>query len=330
MSYIYTILNTLYLSIGLKVLECVPWTIIFLYLQQYNIKYYCLNKSEECKKIQKYINNFSSEQIDNEKGAGYSFGYWYILHLSINHGDRDGDTYQIKMIATEACYKLLTKEIDIYNIKNNDSDKSDDEIQKIDKISIFERQSSSYHNIWYKKRDINIKSVKPRVDQQIILDNIISHQKNNNHTVIYLSGKPGSGKSMIGLFLAQYYNSNYCNTLVPWEPGDRINNLYSEVDPTEKKPLILVLEEVDIPLIKIHNNQIELHKHIPTLIKDKTDWNRVFDAIDRGIFPYLIILMTSNKSHEFINQLDPSYLRKGRINLILELNQDLVENQVQI
>jgi hypothetical protein len=32
--------------------------------------------------------------------------------------------------------------------------------------------------------------------------------------------------------------------------------------------------------------------------------------------------MTSNRSHEFINKLDPSYLREGRINLIFELIKD--------
>jgi hypothetical protein len=326
MTYIYTILNTLYLSIGLKVLECIPWTIIFLYLQPCGIKYYCLNKSEECKKIQKYINNFCSEQIDNEKGAGYSFGYWYVLHLSINHGDTD--MYQIKMIATESSYKLLTKEIDIYNITNKDSDNNSEE-KYIQKITIYDRMSS-YHNPWFKKRNISIQSVTPRLEQQIILDSIISHQKIKKHTVIYLSGTPGSGKSMIGLFLAQYYNGNYCNTLLPWQPGDSINSIYTEVDPTEKTPLIVVLEEVDIPLVKIHNNQIEPHKHIPISVKDKTGWNLMFDAINRGMFPYLIILMTSNKNHEFINQLDTSYLRKNRVDLIFELNQDPEENQVQI
>jgi hypothetical protein len=332
MSYIYSILTTVYLSIGLKFIEIIPWTIIFLFLQSYRIKYYILTKSEECKKIQKYINNFSSEQTDNEKGIGYSFGYWYILHLSVNHGE--SDLYKIIMIATEDSYKLLTKEIDIYNIKNEESDKLDnDNSKKINKIIIFDRLGS-YHNPWYRKRYINIQSVTPRLDQQIILDKIISHQKKQKHTVIYLSGTPGSGKSMIGIFLAEHYNGNYCNTLIPWQPGDSLNSIYSEVEPTEKKPLIIVLEEVDIPLIQIHTNQIEKHKNLPIMIKDKTGWNHLFDSINRGIFPYLIILMTSNKSHKNINELDKSYLRKGRVDLILELNHEQVEdheeNQVKI
>jgi hypothetical protein len=325
MSYIYSILTTVYLSIVLKLLDYVPWTIIFLFLQSYGIKYYCLTKSEDCKKIQKHINNFSSEQTDNQKGAGYSFGYWYVLHLSIQRGE--SDAYKIIMIATEASYKLLTKEIDIYNVKN------ENEIENapinIEKITIYDRLGS-FHNPWYRKREINIHSVIPRIDQQIIIDKIVSHQKNKKHTVIYLSGIPGSGKSMIGIFLAQHYNSNYCNTLVPWQPGDSLNNLYLDAEPTENKPLIVVLEEVDIPLLKIHNNQIDGHKNLPTSVKDKTGWNHMFDAINRGIFPYLIILMTSNKSHEFINQLDTSYLRQGRVDLIFELKIDPVENQMQI
>jgi hypothetical protein len=64
MSYIYSILTTVYLTIGLKLLDYTPWTIIFLFLQSYGIKYYCLTKLEECKKT----NNTLVQVIPKDSG----------------------------------------------------------------------------------------------------------------------------------------------------------------------------------------------------------------------------------------------------------------------
>jgi Cdc6-like AAA superfamily ATPase len=84
--------------------------------------------------------------------------------------------------------------------------------------------------------------------------------------------------------------------------------------PTEEKPLILVLEEFDILINKIHHNLIQMHKHIPIQVKDKTSWNTLFDRIDRGLYPNLIVLLTSNVNPEYVDNLDKSYLRQGRVN----------------
>ena len=46
----------------------------------------------------------------------------------------------------------------------------------------------------------------------------------------------------------------------------------------------------------------------------------MLDEIQRGLYPHLIIIMTTNKNPEFINNLDPSYLREGRVDIICELD----------
>jgi hypothetical protein len=319
MSYIHTVIQTVYLGIGLHFLNNIPWPILFLFLEPYNIKYYTLTKKEECKRIQKKI-TWWSQQTDNEKGCGYSIGYWYWINLKITSGDEE--QYTILMIATESSYKKLIKENDIILNKSIDNN---NKVQVISTIDIYDRLGS-YHNIWFKKRTMKIPQIKPRINQQKILDSINEQYKNNNSAVIFLHGNPGCGKSRMGLFLSEHYKGSYCNNLTPWQPGDTLTNLYSEVDPTEDKPLIVALEEIDIPLIKIHNNQIESHKNLPVLIKDKTGWNHFFDTINRGLFPNLILLMTSNKSPEYVNQLDSSYLRKGRVDLIFELTEDQEKN----
>lgn len=105
-----------------------------------------------------------------------------------------------------------------------------------------------------------------------------------------------------------------CDTFNPTDPGDDIGLIYSTIMPTEDRPLILVLEEFDILINKIHHNMIQPHKHIPIQIKDKTSWNTFFDRIDRGLYPNMIFILTSNIDPEYIDRLDKSYLRNGRVN----------------
>jgi hypothetical protein len=39
------------------------------------------------------------------------------------------------------------------------------------------------------------------------------------------------------------------------------------------------------------------------------------DEIDRGMFPHLVLVLTSNRDPAFIRALDPSYIREGRVDL---------------
>jgi hypothetical protein len=41
----------------------------------------------------------------------------------------------------------------------------------------------------------------------------------------------------------------------------------------------------------------------------------MLDEIHIGMYPHMILLLTSNKSPEFIRELDPSYIREGRVDL---------------
>jgi hypothetical protein len=320
MSYLFTILNTIYLSIGLKLLDIIPLSFLFLYLQQYGIKYYHLTKTEECKIIQKHISKFCSQQNGNEKGSGYSYGYWYILNLTISSGD--SDMYNIYMIASEESYQNLIKESNTskYNLLSNDEETN---MIGQSKITVYDRLGS-FHNPWFRKRSNEI-TITPRNNQQIILDKIVKYHDENKHTVVFLHGSPGSGKSMIGQFLTNHYNGSYCDELIPWQPGDTLGGLYTEAEPTEDKPLIIAFDEIDNILLKIHNNEIESHKNLPIQIKNKETWNKFFDAIDRHKYKHIIIIMTSNRSNEFINELDSSYLREGRVNLIFELVKDNID-----
>lgn len=311
MSSFQTLFNV---SFVFSFIQNIPWTIIFLFLQSYGIRLYTLVKKEHCQKIQKKVGSWCSHMTDGNKGHGYTFGYWYVMYIELVDNE-SGQSYKITLIATESSYNNLTADIDNNSIDDNltDEDKRLIEKDKINTITIYER-IGSYYNNWYKKRILKTKII-PKIDQEVIINQIVEHQTIHKNTIVYIHGEPNVGKSMIGLLLSIHYQSSYCNTLVPWRPGDTLASLYDEADPSENKPLILVFEEIDTALVKIHVG-IESHKSLPVLISDKSSWNNFMDNVKRGLYPNLIILLTSNKNPEFINNLDTSYIRKGRVDLI--------------
>jgi hypothetical protein len=313
----------------MAILNSFPWNILFLYTKKYGIRCYSLRKKEECKRIQKKVGNNTSHMTDNNKGYGYAIGYWYIMNIEINVED-GMENYKISLIATEESYKNLIKDVDD---DDDDDDESDDECNTINtnqedtslmkvvkskkNINIWQRLGS-HNNRWYRKRTIKVPKLIPLPHQQPIVKEIVDHYDENKHTVVFLHGPPGSGKSIIGILLTNYYSSSYCESLQLWKPGDTFDNLYSEVDPTEDKPLIILLNEIDIGLIEITKG-IPDHKNIDISIQNKTGWNNLFDSIHLGMYPNVIIILTSNKTPKFINDLDPSYLRDERIDISHEV-----------
>lgn len=291
-----------------SVLTYVPWPLIFLVTQLYGVRLYTLKNREDCKRIQKRVGNFSTHTADNNTGYGYAMGFWYFVSISILTTD-SGEQYTVWLIATAASYDYLIKD------KQADQSLLDQTEQPLKKTEItFHDRQGSFYNNWFKRRIVSIKSMAPRANQQPIIDKIMEHQAVHQHTVVYLHGEPGKGKSIIGILLANAYKSSYCNSLKPWLPGDSISSLWSDVEPTAQSPLILVFEEFDGPLGMIHQG-IPSHAKIPIMLQNKTGWNKMLDEIHIGMYPHMILLLTSNKSPEFIRELDPSYIREGRVDL---------------
>jgi len=299
----------------------IPWAAIFILARRYKFRIYTLNKPDECKRIQRRVQDFSSHTTDNGKGYGWAFGYWYIIHMEV---DRDGDS-TVWMIASEHSYNELTKDLD----NDDDDEKSEEnkiilpppvvvEGKNIKKLHIYDRRGT-YTSFYYRKRSIKSLGFVPKPEQSIIMDEIKAVYQQKGRGVFFIHGAPNTGKSIIGLLLAEYYGGNYSNTFSPWQPGNFLTDLTDEIELVREKPLIVAFDEMDVVLLRVHESTIPDHKNVPTLIQDKTGWNRFLDNFQRGLFPYLIILMTSNRSPEFISNLDPSYLRKGRVDGIFEM-----------
>lgn len=291
--------------------SAIPWVAIFLITQLVGVRLYIVKDKDVGGRIQKRL-RYSSHVADGGKGYGYSIGRWYFASVSVDHGD-----YDIWMIATAASFDALTLET-IEPVDGGGGGVAETIVVAKRTMTVYSRVGT-YSHVWFTKRTISLAEQTPRPEQSDIIDAVCAHHAKHGHTVVYLHGPPGSGKSMVGVMLAQRLGGGYCNTLKPWQPGDTLANLYAEVDPTAAAPLVLVFDEFDGALMSIHHG-IPAHKAIPISVADKAGWNKFFDEIDRGMFPHLLVVLTSNRDPAFFRAIDPSYIRDGRVNLTFALS----------
>jgi SpoVK/Ycf46/Vps4 family AAA+-type ATPase len=304
-------MQALYIPLLLaNLLSCIPWTAVFLFTQHFGVRLYYIKRREECMRIQKRLQGSCSHTTDGGRGFGYSIGYWYIASIS-------GESFEstIYLIATEASYKALTRDVEE---SSTESKEPAEEVKPRRKICIHER-TGTYESAWWRRRERDASDT-PTEEQAALIVKIKANQKKHRHTVVLLHGPPCTGKSMMGVLLANEYGGNLCETLKPWQPGDSLGLLHAEVEPTPEKPLIIVFNEIDAALLKIHEG-IAPHEKIPIAVADKTGWNGMLDNIDRRMYQDVILIMTSNRDPEFIDALDPSYIREGRVDLIVEMKE---------
>ena len=289
----------------LAFLHTLPWSILFYFSQFVGVRLYVLTQRDECTRIQKRVHPYSSHFTDDDKSCGYSFGMWYALHI---HCDRN-ESCQVTMIATVHSYSMLTQRIDT---------KPSRPLLQSPCFYIYERVGN-YSNPWFRKREQTTSSI-PSKSQQTIVDSIVDAYLRDRKVVVLLYGPPGTGKSMVGLLLANYFKSFFCNTLKPWQPGETYGGLYMEVEPSFRKPLITVFDEMDATFLALKNG-IKQHESIPTSVADKQGWNHLLDEIQRFMYPDTILLLTSNKKPAEIHAIDESFIRKRRVNLMFELTE---------
>jgi len=154
--------------------------------------------------------------------------------------------------------------------------------------------------------------------QKHLFRDTMNFYKINHFCKVFLSGKPGCGKTFFAYLMAQKLDCYLCDVYKGNEPSSNFNEVYTRARVSSEKPMIVIFDEVDILISEIHNNVNTEHKKYNKEIHDKTSWNSFMDKIEYGMFPYVIILMTSNKRRQEINKYDTSYLRDGRVNVIRE------------
>jgi hypothetical protein len=177
------------------------------------------------------------------------------------------------------------------------------------KIEVYIRKGT-YASIYYSKMVLDLAHVHSKGDQVQIVQGICELYAKQERASVFIEGVANAGKSTIGYLLAKELKGSFCHTFNPCEPGDHISNLAQDVAYGEG-PLIVVLEEVDILLQNIHDKKILLNPKTPTAVFNKATWSTFLD--DMIFYKKIILIMTSNSSKDFIDNLDPAYLRPGRV-----------------
>jgi len=273
------------------------WSLPFLLFRIFKYQLYHIKNKEKVILLSSKIKD-SSITKDNQKPSGFFISYSYIGIFV----EKENSSEIYLLTSTKQYEELVKKE-------------KDDKEDKKEEIILYER-TGNFCWLEYIKRNFNVEKYSSRDHQDPIINTIINLYNNKKMCTAFIYGLPGSGKSMIGILLAKAVKGSLVRTFNPSEPGDSIISLYNEVSPGENNPLIIVFDEVDTMIDKIHNNKIIQHPNIPIQIQDKTSWNRFFDDIDLGLYPNTIFILTSNISIDDIGiKYDNSYLRDGRINI---------------
>jgi len=242
----------------------------------------------------------NSTIISNDENSGLMIGKWFICHEEEIFSD-NGSRSILTIICTKDFYAKITNNGKVETIESQE-------------ITIWNR-CGSYYNTCYTKKLFDMSSMIADDYQQSLLNKIIKIYESKNRATVYLYGESGYSKSTLCRLLAKHYKGHYCKTFNPCDPGNTLEQLHSIVGPEESKPLVIVFEEADILLKNIHNKTVELHKNLPTQVKDKSSYNSLMDDISVGIYPNTILIMTSNVDPTEIDNFDPSYLNGNRIDI---------------
>jgi hypothetical protein len=193
---------------------------------------------------------------------------------------------------------------------------------------LFWERAGSYHYLYYEERVVDCSRFKVRGAQRLVVDSVTQlfrerssthHGEGGGGTTVYVSGRPGTGKTTVAALVARELNASVCMDFCPTDPGDTLANVIQRVKPTAKRPLVILLDEADCMIMRAHTQAVQAHKHIPIQVYDKATLNKFLDYVDKFV-PHVLLMLTSNRPKDFIDDLDPSYLRVNRVHGVYEIN----------
>lgn len=251
-----------------------------------------------------------------ERAFGIAIGRHFVAFI-----DDDEEGKKIYICTSPSCFKSMIS----IDIKPDGVNKETGAVEKANKLEIYERQGR-YDFFYYQKREIDITRLKPRDNQkkmaELIVKNFMSRKDCEGNEVchkltVFLDGLRGTGKTSMVKLVASMLNASYCKTHNPTDAGDTISTVLRDIEPTEEHPLVLLIDEVDAMIIRVHTNSVEKHRNVPVPMHDKPSMNGYLDDFED--IDNVLLILVSNMSRAAIDVLDPSYIRPGRVHLYLTL-----------
>jgi hypothetical protein len=306
---IYGLIIAAFISSMNKIIDSCS-SLPFFVLRFFGLILFTINNPDILITISKKI-EFSSMKNDQDEPLGIIFGFWYIGYMY-------EEPRKILFLCT---YKRLEE------LKSKT--KIVEKIESIKNciINLYVR-FGNYNYLYYRKRELTYKcDFEVNNKQNDIITTVIEKYTKSGTSICLINGESGTGKSTIGFLLAEKLHGSLCQTYSPTTPGDNLDLLYSIVEPTKENPLIILIDEVDIIFNKITQDSSVQHKSIPIEVNDKITWNRLLDHIQVGIYPNLILVLTSNLTHsELCSKYDDSFIRQGRVDSFHNLNEKTIRS----
>jgi hypothetical protein len=313
---LYTVFVMVLMTTLSGVVQHLPWDLLCLLLPWLGLRFQVLRAPDVVRTVRGRLRR-GVYTGDDGKFGGHSVGTWYWVHVSDagggqgthGGGSRDaGPPPTCRIVATEASLQWLLGH-------------GDGVAGRGPTVTTLARTSSWEQT--YAPKQMAAGHFRAWPVQQRIIAGVIAHfRKSPTSTCVALvHGAPGAGKSMVGVLLARDMGATYCNAFHPWRANEHLAVVHAGGQPCPSAPLVLCFDDVDAVLDKVHADTIEKAgdggRH--TVITDKPSWNRFFDDVSRGMFPHVIIVMTTNKTPAAICALDPSYIRPGRVDLVFDM-----------
>lgn len=160
----------------------------------------------------------------------------------------------------------------------------------------------------------------PTAEQNGIVDQIASMARRScengfgYNVAVWLHGPPGSGKSQIGGLLAKKLDGAVCINHCPMDPGDELNILFLRSNPSESKPLVLVLNEWDCVVRSAFTEPgAYRYDNVVPEVWNKVSYCNYMDRLSQ--YDNTIVIITSNSTVDEVRAIDAAAARPGRIDL---------------
>lgn len=287
-----------------------------------------LDDYDNCKKVYAYIMD-NSQLIGSYKyemgkkkpcGICISFSKLFIANIATKERSFGPNGNNIWYIGIAPDINLKTTALiapEITELSKDDLDKYSLATPKLVKI-IDKGGRISEINMYFR----------PTHSQATVLDSIIKGfdsvrcRINNNVYKVLISGESGSGKSTLAKLLAGQMDSYL---IYGYDmKTNNINKFYDRKD--HGKPLIIQVDEFDVYISWMHQNTIHCIDKVIKLSKDDDyDDNNMKELINNkqkynmlmsdiiNLKRDVIYIFTTNKSIEWFNDLDTSYIAPSRI-----------------
>jgi len=307
---IITIIMMLYCQHTVTVLSYILEILMIIPIYAFGFRIYIVTTLNTQRNILSKI-KWSTKRDENNKANGY-----FTTAYCIGYYD---DTERIlKLICSEQQYQQLTSRPSI--------DSKPDLTRQIVKkektcINVFHKNCYIEY-ISYKSRLFNVSTFSVLKNQVEPVQQILNKYESSIYksVVCLLHGSPNTGKSMVSILVAKALEASYCKSYKPIEAGDSMDTLYNTCNPSAENPLVILLDEFDIMLEKIHNDKIIPNNKVLTEVTDKISWNQLLDNISIGFYPFTIFILTTNINPVYIvKNYDSSYIRENRCHLIMEM-----------